>query len=54
MVIKIFLSTSMFDFNHFLKDSKFYDSQNKMIVGKMKIERKGIPVDKFVGLKSEE
>ena len=44
----------MFDFSHFLKDSKFYDSQNKMIVGKMKIERKGIPVDKFVGLKSEE
>ena len=43
----------MFDFSNFSKDSKFYDSQNKMIVGKMKIEHKGILVGKFVGLISK-
>ena len=40
------------DFSNFSKDSKFYDSQNEMVVGKMKDEYKGIPINKFVGLKS--
>ena len=31
----------------------FYDSQNKMVVGKMKVEYKGIPVNKYLGLKSK-
>ena len=35
------------------EDSKFYDSQNKMVVGKMKVVYKGIPINKFVGLKSK-
>ena len=36
----------MFDFSNFPKDLKFYDSQNEMIVGKMKVLL-------FVGLKSK-
>ena len=43
----------LFDFSNFSKDSKFYDSQYKMVVGKMKVEHKGIPIKKFVGLKSK-
>ena len=43
----------MFDFRNFSKDSKFYDNQNEMVVGKMKDEYKGIPINKFVGLKSK-
>ena len=47
----------MYDFHHkvsnFSKDSKFYDNQNEMVVGKMKVECKGIPINKFVGLKSK-
>ena len=42
----------MFDFSKFSKDSKFYDSQNEMVVGKMKVVSKGISINKFVGLKS--
>ena len=30
----------LFDFSNFSKDSKFYDSQNKMVVGKMNVECK--------------
>ena len=41
------------DFNNFSKDSKFYDSQNEMVVGKMKDEYEGILINKFVGLKSK-
>ena len=43
----------MFDFSNFLKDSKLYDSQNEMVVGKMKYQYKGIPINKFVVLKSK-
>ena len=31
-------------------DYKLYDNQNKMVVGKMKDEYKGTPINKFVGL----
>ena len=49
MFIKNFLSTSiLFDFSDIV-----IDSQNKMIVGKMKVEHKGTPINKFVGLKSK-
>ena len=41
------------DFNNFSKDSKFYDSQNEMVIGKMKDEYEGILINKFVGLKSK-
>ena len=42
-----------FDFSNFSKDLKFYDNQNKMIFGKMKVARKRIPINIFVGLKSK-
>ena len=42
-----------FDFSNFSKDSKFYDNQNEMVVGKMKIIYRGILINKFVGLKSK-
>ena len=43
----------LFDLSNFSKDSKFYDNQNEMVVGYMKGEYKGIPINKFVGLKSK-
>ena len=41
----------LFDFSNFSKDSKVYDDQDEIIIGKMKDQYKGIPVGKFVGLK---
>ena len=43
----------LFYFSNFSKDSKFYDSQCKIVIGKMKVEHKGIPIKKFIGLKSK-
>ena len=43
----------LFDFFNFSKDSEFYDSQNEMVVGKMKVVYKGIPINKFVGMESK-
>ena len=43
----------MLDFSNFSKDSKCYDSQNEMVVGKMKGLYKEILINKFVGLKSK-
>ena len=43
----------LFDFSNFSKDSKFYDSQNDMVVGKLKDQYTGIPINKFVRLKSK-
>ena len=52
---EFFKHKHLFDFSNltFSKNSKFYDSQNEMVVGKMKHEYKGIPINKFVGLKSK-
>ena len=50
---KSFKQKHLFDFSNFSKDSKFYDSQHKMVAGKMKAEQKGIPIKKFVALKSK-
>ena len=50
---EFFKHKHLFDFSNFSKDSKFYDSQYKMVVGKMKVEHKGIPIKEFVGLKSK-
>ena len=36
------------------KDSKSYDNQNKMAVGKMKLEYREIPINKFAGLNQKE
>ena len=50
---EFFKHTHLFGLNNFSKDSKFYDIQNEMVVGKMKGVSKGIPINKFVGLKSK-
>ena len=49
---KFFQHEIFFDFTNFSKDSKFYHNQNEMVVGKMKVVNKEIPINKFVGLKS--
>ena len=41
---EFFKHKHLFDFSNFPKDLKFYDSENEMVVGKMKVV-------KFVGLK---
>ena len=43
----------LFDFSNHPKDPKFYDNQNEMVVGKMKIVYRGIQITKFVRLKSK-
>ena len=43
----------LFDFSNVSKDSKFYNNENEMVVSKMKVVYKGIPINKFVGLKSK-
>ena len=43
----------LFKRKHLFPFSKFYDSQNKMAVEKMEVEHKGIPIKRFVGLKSK-
>ena len=50
---KVFMHKHLFDFSNFSKDSKFYDNQNEMVVGKMKIVHRRIPINKFVGSKSK-
>ena len=35
---KLFVLKNLFDFSNFSKDSKFYDNQNEMVIGKMKDE----------------
>ena len=48
---EFFKHKHLFDLSNFLKDSKFYDNQNEMVVGKMKDEYEGILINKFIGLK---
>ena len=43
----------LFDFSNYSKDSKFYDDDNKKVIGKMKDEYGGVIIDEFVGLKSK-
>ena len=41
----------LLDFSKYSKDSKFFDSTNEKVVGKMKDEFGGVIIDEFVGLK---
>ena len=50
---EFFKHRHLFDFRNFSKESKFYDSQNEMVIGKMKVVNKGILINKLVGLKSK-
>ena len=43
----------LFDLSNYPKDSKFFDSANEMVIGKMKDKLKRIPINKFIGLKSK-
>ena len=43
----------MFDLSVYPKDSNYFDTVNEGVIGKMKDEFKGIPVNKFIGLKSK-
>ena len=43
----------MFDFSDYPLDSKFFDSVNKKVIGKMKDEFKRKIITEFVGLKSK-
>ena len=40
----------MFDFSNYSAKSKFHDNSNALVVGKIKDERTGLPIKKFVGL----
>ena len=48
----LFKHKYLFDFTNFSKNSNFYDSPNKMVVDQTKIVYKEIPVNNFIGLKS--
>ena len=50
---EFFKHKHLFDFSNFSKNSKFCDSQNETVDGKMKDEYKGILINKFVWLKSK-
>ena len=41
----------MFDFSNCLTKSKYYDNSNKLVIGKMKDETRGVAIVEFVGLK---
>ena len=43
---------ALFDFSNYSKDSKFFDENNKKVIGKMIDEFGGVIVVEFVGLKS--
>ena len=43
----------LFDLSNSPKDPKFFDSANKMVIGKMKDEFKRTTINRFIGLKSK-
>ena len=43
----------MFDFSNCLTKSKYYDNSNKLVIGKMKDETRGVAIAEFVGLKTK-
>ena len=43
----------MFDFSYYPLDSKFFDPDNKKVIGKMKGQFKGKIISEFVGSKSK-
>ena len=50
---KIYADRNLFDLSNYLKNSKFYDTTNKKVIGKMKDELGGKVTFEFVGLKSK-
>ena len=43
---------NLFDNSDYPKDSKFFDSTNKKVIGKFKDEAAGMPIVEFIGLRS--
>ena len=41
----------MFGFSNYWTKSKYYDSSNKLVIGKMKDKTRGVTIEEFVGLK---
>ena len=48
-----FKGKELFDFSGYPVNSKYYDSTNKKVLGKMKDEFNGVKIDEFVRLKSK-
>ena len=48
-----FKDKKLFDFSGYPIDSKYYDSVNKKVLGKMKDEFNGVKIIEFVGLESK-
>ena len=48
-----FKDSDLFDFSGYPKDSVYYDSSNKKVLGKMKDEFNRVKITEFVGLKSK-
>ena len=41
----------MFDFSNYSSKSKYCDDSKKLVIGKVKDETGGVPIEEFVGLK---
>ena len=41
----------MFDFSNYLSKSKYYYNSNKLVIGKINDETRGVTIEEFVGLK---
>ena len=50
---EFFKQKHLFDFSNYPKASKFFDENNKKVIGKMKDVFEGKIIDEFVGLKSK-
>ena len=53
MCMKNILKIKFLDFGGYSKDSEYYVSANKKVLGKIKEEFNGVKLFKFVGLKSK-
>ena len=53
MYEECFKDKKLFDFSGYPTDSKYYDSTNKKVLGKMKDEFNAVKIMEFVGLKSK-
>ena len=49
--MKKMLSASICSTLAIFQKTKFYDNQKEMVISKMKVVNKQIPINKFVGLK---
>ena len=43
----------LFDFSGYVKESPFYDDENKKVIAKMENELNGVIIEEFVGLRAE-